>query len=600
MMKFRFIFLVFILHLGLGGLFAQSYEYSENSNGSRTFREGKLIIEQGIPFLTVKGSSFEMGLQYGVLMNEELLKMDHTVDSLIESYVANFFLKKWISGVVLNSKIKKIEKTMPREYLQELKGMAEGSDLKLKDLQIISFFPQLFFKISCTSFLLRNHEQLVHGRNLDWSGIESITHYPLIVNYHKTDKNPVTVLTFVGYPGAYTGMNHNGLSMSINMNGASPENNKKISDYNTGMPLAFKVRNVLENATSLNEVDQLFTNYSSHAWFIIVGSKEDHSGAIYELTRGKVIKNSMSGDFQFIENLSISDVGRYAFSPIRTHGNFNIAREQKMKELYDRYSKKNDLVAKSYQILSNTEYYHLKHDPFYSSSINNSSTVISCIMDITDNSLYFSYDERLAGLNEYLKYDLDSDIVTIYRAKQEIPEQEYLHERLKYQEWYISTISDRRKISSKEYQLIIDKIGTLKLEPAYNYLLLSFYYSKLSNHEKAFENAQNYIAERPDYYHAYYNKFRIEKNRGSYLDAIVALEEMMQTSTISTYYKHFAKLKMIELYDKLLDNQKDQVYIEKIHRLAKEIKSELNQYFMDNETLNDVKAIQSIVEKYED
>jgi hypothetical protein len=598
-MKFRFIFLACILQLGSGVLFAQSYEYSGDSNGSKTFREGKLIIEEGIPFLTVNGNSYEMGLQYGVLMNEELIKMDHTVDSLIELYIGSFFMKKWISEIVLNSKIRKIEKTMPPEYLQELNGMAEGSDLKLKDLQIISYFPQLFFKISCTSFLLRDHEQLVHGRNLDWSGIESITHYPLIVNYHKIDRNPITILTFVGYPGAYTGMNHNGLSMSINMNGAPAENHKKISDYNTGMPLAFKVRNVLENATTLNDVDQHFDDYSSHAWFIIVGSKIDHSGAIYELTRGEVIKNTMSGDFQFIENLSISDVGRYAFSPIRMHENFNIARERKIKELFDRYSKKSDLVAKSYEILSNTEYYHLKHDPFYSNSINNSATVISCIMDNTDNILYFSYDERLAGLNKYLKYDIDAEEVTVYREKQEIPDQNYLDEHLKYKDWYSSTISDNRKIGSEEYQLIINKIGTLKLEPAYKFWLLSHYYSKLGNHEKAFENAQNYIAERPDYYHAYYNKYQIEKNRESYLDAIVALEEMMQTSTIAPYYNYLAKTKMIELYDQLLDHQKDQIYIEKIHRLAKEIKSELNQYFVDKETKKDLKLIQSIIEKNE-
>ncbi len=53
------------------------------------------------------------GLQYGVLMNDLLLEMDYTVDSLIDSYIGSFFLKKWIAGMVFNSKIKKMEKTMP-------------------------------------------------------------------------------------------------------------------------------------------------------------------------------------------------------------------------------------------------------------------------------------------------------------------------------------------------------------------------------------------------------------------------------------------------------------------------------------------------------
>ena len=89
----------------------QDYEIIQNTDGSKTFHEGKLEVKENMPFLTVKGDAYEMGLQYGVLMNEMLLDMDHTVDSLIDSYIGSFFLKKWIAGMVLNSKIKKVETT---------------------------------------------------------------------------------------------------------------------------------------------------------------------------------------------------------------------------------------------------------------------------------------------------------------------------------------------------------------------------------------------------------------------------------------------------------------------------------------------------------
>lgn len=576
---------------------AQDFTYTKTQDSVRTFHDGTLVVKEGIPFLTVKGDSYEIGLQYGVLLNDRLIDMDHTVDSLIDSYIGSFFLKKWIANMVLNSKIKKTERTVPAEYVQELEGMAEGSDLRLKELQIIAYFPQLFFKISCTAFIMRNENGIVHGRNLDWPGIEVLAAHPLIVNYHKQNKIPVTVLTFMGYPGVYTGMNHNGLSMSINMNGTPAENDKDISEYNTGMPLAFKLRNILENGDQISEVDKMFDGYSSHAWFITVGSKRDNSGAIYELTRGKIIKNEMQDDFIYVANLSLSDKGRYQYSPIWMFGTSNISRERKIKELYERIDDKN-LVSKSYQILTNTENHHLSHDPFYRYCINNSITVKSCIMDNMNNDIYFAYGERMTALNKYLRYNVESGEVSVYKQEQAVVDQEYFNERLKYMEWYDKLYSGKKKLEKEDYHKIIKQIENFKLEPAYESYLLSYYYSKLKDNEKAFINAEKYISEHPDYYHSYYNKYLIMKDKGDYMDAIVALEEMLQTSTLNPYYEYRANLNMIEMYDKLLEQARDQLYIDKINKLADKVKSDLSQYFIDKKTKMDLDLIKSIEEKY--
>lgn len=596
-MDIKKLFVLCLLFIVPGIVLAQDYKYEQNEDGLRTFQDGNLIVKEGVPFLTIKGDSYEMGLQYGVLMNDRLIDMDQTVDSLIDSYLGGFFLKKWIADLVLNSKIKKLEKKMPLEYIQELEGMAEGSDLKLKELQIIAYFPQLFFKISCTAFIMRNETGIVHGRNLDWPGIEAITHHPLIVNYYKQDKIPVTILTFVGYPGVYTGMNHSGLSMSINMNGTPAENGKEISDYNTGMPLAFKLRNILENGDELSDVDKMFKDYNSHAWFITVGSKKDTSGAIYELTRGGLIKNEMKDDFISIANLSISDIGRYMYSPIWMFGTSNISRERKIKELYEQIDDA-DMIDKSYQILTNTENHHLSHDPFYGNAINNSRTVKSCIMDNMNNDVYFTYDERLAASNKYLHYDIESGEVSVYKQKQVIPDQEYFTEQLKYKEWYREHFSGKKKFESEDYQAIVNQIKLFKLEPAYKAYLLSYCYSKLNDDENAFINAEKYISEKPDYYHSYYNKYIIMRDKGDYMDAIVALEEMLQTSTVNPYYDYRASVNMIEMYDKLLDQKTDELLIDKINMLADKIRKDLSQYFIDERTKKDLELIKSIQKKY--
>jgi hypothetical protein len=596
-MKLRLINLLIISFVLSSSLFAQEYSVTTNKDGSKTFHDGELIVKEGVPFLTVKGDSYEMGLQYGVLMNSHLIAIDETIDSMVSSYVGSFFLKKWIAGMVFNSKVKKVEKTMPAEYVQELKGMAEGCDLSMKDLQTIAYFPQIFYKISCTAFVIRNESGIVHGRNLDWPSLGVIAKHPLIVNYYKKEKNPVTILSFVGYPGVYTGMNHAGLSMSINMNGTPAENNKEIADYNTGMPLAFKLRNILENGDELKEVDEQFKNYSSHAWFITVGSKKDNTGALYELTRGEVIKNEMKDDFISVLNLSLSDKGRYSYSPIWMFGTSNTSRERKVKELYERYDN-SDLIEKSYKILTSTENHHLSHDPFYRYSINNSITVKSCIMDNTNNQVYFTYGEHLAALNKYLKYDIKSGDVSVYKEKQQVADSDFQNEQLRFRNWYSKNFSSKKKVEQEDYQKIVNELKNYNLEPAYSAYLLSYYNSKLSDNENAFLNAEKYIELRSDYYHSYYNKFQIMRDKGDYLDAIVALEEMLQTSTINPYYEYLAHLNMIIMYDKLLIQKSDAIYIDKIQNLADGIITNLSQYFIDKSTQKDLDEIRSIEEKY--
>ena len=364
------------------------------------------------------------------------------------------------------------------------------------------------------------------------------------------------------------------------------------------MILAFKLRNILENGDDLSKVDEMFNEYSSHAWFVTVGSKKDSSGAIYELTRGEVIKNEMKDDFLFVTNLPLSNKGRYMYSPIWMFETSNTSREIKIQELYNR-TEDSDLINKSYQILTNTENHHLLHDPFFRYSINNSVTVKSCIMDNMNNEIYFAYGERLAALNKYLHYDVESGEVTVYKEKQEVACQNYIDGKVNYQKWYNEVFSGKKKFKIEDYKKILKQIDIYDLEPAYKAYLLSDYYSKLKDNENAFLNAEKYISENPDYYHSYYNKYQIMRDMDEYMKAIVALEEMMQTSTINPYYEYRANINMIEMYDKLLEQNYDRMYIDKINKLADKIRSDLNQYFIDEKTKTDLDKIKSIEEKYQ-
>ncbi|WP_321296948.1 C45 family peptidase [Marinifilum fragile] len=595
-MKLKHLSILTALLLSSLLLFAKDYQYNEK-NGIKTFHQGSLFVKEGVPFLTVKGDSYEMGLQYGVLMNDQIMEMQVKVDSVVEKYVGKFFLKKWIANMVLQSKIRKIEKRMPKEFIQELEGMAEGCDLSLREVKTIAYFPQIFFEISCASFVLKNENGIVHGRNLDWPGIEIFSKFPLIVNYHRKDKIPTTILSFVCYPGAYTGMNHNGLSMSINMNGCPIPEDKEESDYVTGMPIPYELRYVMENADELNEVDEMFDNYSTHGWFITVGSNKDQSGAMYELTRGQCIKNKMQDNYIGVTNLAVSEKGRYEYSPINMHGESNITREDKLKELYQNISNEN-LVDKAYQMVSSTTYYELPHDTSWGCSINNDITVKSCIMDNTNKKIYFAYGEMLAGCNQFLEYDLATLDVFVYKEKQTIPDEDYLKNRLVFKKWYRENYSKNKKLEKEDYLQMIEKVNQLELQPAYKYNLLSRCYINLENKEKANEYASKYIAEMPTFGSAYMTQFTISRLSKDYEKAIQSIQEMLEKAhnTPSDYF--WAKRQMILMYDKLQAQSPKEEYVNKIKVLNEELKELCKPFFPSKWVKSELEKMDEIVKKY--
>ncbi len=85
---------------------------------------------------------------------------------------------------------------------------------------------------------------LVTSLNTDQRNVDVYT--CITCCYACKGKIPTTILSFVSYPGAYTGMNHNGLSMSININGCPILEGKKKSDY------IFNLQSISDNAVNKN------------------------------------------------------------------------------------------------------------------------------------------------------------------------------------------------------------------------------------------------------------------------------------------------------------------------------------------------------------
>jgi hypothetical protein len=551
-----------------------------NGQEITTYEQGKLSINDGIPVLTVKGTHYQMGIQYGTLLNEQLVEMDSTVDSLIAENIGGFFLKQWIGKAVLKRRIKEVDKRMPDYFIRELEGMAEASDLSLTDIKTIAYFPQVFFEISCTSFIMKDQSAILHGRNLDWNGIDPLVRFPLIVNYHPNNGNAFTVATFIGYPGVYTGMNHKGLSISINMNGASLPKAMDAEGFRQCMPSAYKTRQILEQAVSLHQVDSLLANYRIHGWFFTVGSLADNSGYVYELTRGKIFKNKMKEDFLVVENLALSEDTRKALTPIWEHSSSNTSREAKIHELYKNISEK-DLTEKAYMMLSDVSFYDEENHPTYFYGINNGSTVQSCILDLVNQRFYFAYAPGLAGHSRYYRYDIATEKFDIYKQPTNQHTKALGGFKSLRNALYQNAVASK-KHDDAYYQRALSIIDESDAPKGVKFYYRAIYLNNKTDYEASIDEWRSLTKLHPAYEYARYQLARLLRKENRLNEADEALRELENLSTLSEYYQYRGQIERILLT--LQQYKEGSATFEQVRAQRQKVNDLLKGYFIDSGT----------------
>ena len=189
-------------------------------DGVKHFGEGYVTYREGIPFIYLKGDSYEIGLQYGVLLKEEMNSFYAHVDSFENAMITQVYKQSpWYMDIiikisypfVMKGKLNSFKKRATEDYLAQLKGMSEGSGIPLNDILKVAFGPDF---ISCSSFIVNVGGRIIHGRNADHGIEQFFARYPLIAHYDKYGKYKYIDIGIVGTPFAVTGINEHGVTLS--------------------------------------------------------------------------------------------------------------------------------------------------------------------------------------------------------------------------------------------------------------------------------------------------------------------------------------------------------------------------------------------------
>lgn len=207
----------------------------------------RMTLENGGAHLTalyLRGTPYEMGYAHGALCKDEVTFLARRVAPLMLmglGKTASEMDEIWAG----------YEKHIRPEYVEELRGLADGSGVPLADLKRFTAIPDVS-EWHCTFFAAAGGsaaaKDLVQIRALDYNTRAGIQTYPALIVYRPTKGVPFVNVGWLGHCGLVTGMNAAGIAMS-----EIGDDWDQATDSFDGRPLNFVMRDTLQFSRTLSE-----------------------------------------------------------------------------------------------------------------------------------------------------------------------------------------------------------------------------------------------------------------------------------------------------------------------------------------------------------
>lgn len=230
--------------------------------------------------LEVFGTHYEMGLQYGVLLRPELITAMDRLGRILRWNAGEMGIPAPILTAVVKYQARQLAARIPERFIQELKGVAEGSGIAYDALLMPALFYDVSQSLGCTGLLMRGPDgTIIHGRNNDTSffGGEELAKMTVVVRHKALGYNAVTHIDWLGFMGVETGYNDKGLAFSEETLHLKRPNPK-------GFPLAYLIRMALEESSKLEDLYPFFKRYPTiGAYGTVWSDRDENRGAVIEL-----------------------------------------------------------------------------------------------------------------------------------------------------------------------------------------------------------------------------------------------------------------------------------------------------------------------------
>jgi hypothetical protein len=205
-----------------------------------------------LPIVYLEGSPYERGVQHGQLLRDSVQQAVRQILGYFRHYlkipifgpriVNSWLIRPWRQALPF----------LPKDYLEELRGLSDASSVGLKDLWRLHAIPDRTYACSGLAAWGRATAdgRLVHTRNLDWNIDVDIQRHAAVFVVRPQGKHAYVNVGWAGFIGVLTGVNEQ--QLSIGQIGAETADAAW-----RGLPMAFLMRRVLEEADGIDGAVQL-------------------------------------------------------------------------------------------------------------------------------------------------------------------------------------------------------------------------------------------------------------------------------------------------------------------------------------------------------
>jgi predicted choloylglycine hydrolase len=259
------------------------------STGNNSFLKNK----QDLWELYVEGDPLERGLATGSLTDSLLKKQQKVFFDKINEFLPSKFKQKKLKAF-LKWYGRKLYLNIPEEYKTEIYGISEYSShdfdniappylrsLYLHASHDIGHALQDLMLVGCSSFAAWGEKSedgnLILGRNFDFYAGDDFANDKIVAFVNPKEGHPFMMVTWAGMIGAVSGMNAEGLTVTINAA-------KSKIPFVAKTPISILTREILQYATTLDEAiaivkkRKVFVSES-----VMVGSANDGKAIIIEV-----------------------------------------------------------------------------------------------------------------------------------------------------------------------------------------------------------------------------------------------------------------------------------------------------------------------------
>jgi hypothetical protein len=261
---------------------------TESYYGVDEYAQSKKYKRNGIDIVYLTGTPYEIGLAHGSLCKNEIVSLNKRFFEIYDHLEENP-RNRWLELS------KQLERKIPIEYIDEMRGIAEGADIDYLKILFINTLTTISMKDGCFAFAFKNPGNQIMTFRQDDEYRKNDFHRKMMLFVIKPEKGfGFAAMLTPGWVDGETGLNEKGITVS--------QNNIGIKQKNWDvMPITILSRCMLQYSKTIDDIERILDDQQAYPGRLIFASSKQ-TASVFEFANTEKARIDMKDGFVVLSN----------------------------------------------------------------------------------------------------------------------------------------------------------------------------------------------------------------------------------------------------------------------------------------------------------